>query len=306
MMSIAMGKLCHKIFLCALMLSASAATALACEPCLAEKSLTLEQSIAQADLIIVGYRIDYGEKQEQTEGDTPQQIRVQVTRVLRGSVKENQIMVKSYSGMCPYGVVLPDNAPHVLILKSSGDGQIYGAVDRCSVKAMRVASGKEENVTLDPYAREYLPLAQLLRDYIAPPEYRSVVELLQYLRDSGESDGGFGFEASRGGNWKADKLLSFISRGGLTLYDFNGKRTRRLTSRQLSSALARRGDSTFVRFTHLGHIYAQPYPQYSTLRYEARPGGVVVEMSGWYRLTFRRERGALKLTKLEYLMLEGD
>lgn len=302
MMNISLNWLGRKIFLCVLMLSASASAALACEPCVSERSLTLEQSIAQADLIVVGQRLDLPKKQE-PEGDTPQQIKVQVKRVLRGSVKENQITVRSYSGMCPYGVVLEDEAEYVLLLSS--DGGIYNAVDRCSVKAMRVSGGKEENVILDPYEREYVSLAQLLSNYIAPPEYKRVVELLQYLKDSGESDSESGFDASRGGNWKADKLLSFISLNGLTLEDVNGKRTRRLTHKQLSSALSRRGDPTFVRFAHLGHIYAQPYPQYSTLRYEARPSGVVVEMSGWYRLTFTREGGALKLTKLEYLMLEG-
>ncbi len=303
MTNISLNWLNRKIFMCVLILSTSASAALACEPCLAEKSLTLEQSITQADLIVVGYRVDLPTKQGQ-EGDTPQQIKVQAMRVLRGSVKDNQITIRSYSGMCPYGVVLEDRAEYVLLLR--GDGGIYSAVDRCSVKAMRVAGGKEENVTLDPYERDYLPLAQLLRDYIAPPEYRRVVELLQYLKNSGESDSASGFDASRGGNWKADELLSFISRNGLTLYEVNGKRTRRLTRGQLSSALSRRGDPTFVRFAHLGHIYAQPYPQYSTLRYEARPSGVVVEMSGWYRLTFTREGGALKLTKLEYLTLEED
>ena len=306
-MSMSPGKLFHKILLCALMLGASAATVLACQPCLAEKSLTLEQSIAQADLIVVGYRrIDQRTKPEQ-EGDTPQQIEVQVTRVLRGSVKENQIKVRSYRGMCPYGVVLPDTEHYVLILKASGDGRTYGAVETCSVKALRVTNDAAENVTLDEYTKKTVPLDTLLLEQIAPPQYKRVVELLQYLRSSGEHGGGFGFEASRGGNWKADKLLSFISSNGLTLYDVNDKRrTRRLTRGQLSSALSRRGDQTFTMFTHLGYIYSEPYPQYSTLRYKPQPnGGVVVGMSGWYRLTFRREGGALKLTKLEYLTLEG-
>jgi hypothetical protein len=305
-MHISLSKLRRMICLCALMLGTLGATALACEPCLAEKSLTLEQSIAQADLIVVGYRLDHPAKPEQ-EGETPKQVKVQVMRVLRGSVKENQIMVRSYSGMCPYGVVLPDKEHYVLILKATGDGQTYSAVDRCSVKALRVTNDAAEIVTLDEYTNKTLPLDALLLATIAPPEYRRAVELLQYLRNSGERDGGSGFEASRGGNWKTDKLLSFVSRNGLTLYDVNDKRrTRRLTRSQLSNALSHRGNRTFAMFTHLGYIYAQAYPQYSTLRYKAQPSGVVVEMSGWYRLTFKREDGTLKLTKLEYLMLEED
>ena len=304
-MNISLNKLCPKIFLCALLLSASASVAWACQPCRTEKSLTLEQSIAQADLIVVGYRLDQLPKPEEGE-NTPQQIKIQVARVLRGSVKENQIMVRSYSGMCPYGVVLPDKEHYVLILKARGDGQTYGAVETCSVKALRVTNDAAQSVTLDEYSKEQIPLDTLLLERIAMPEYKRVVEMLQYLKNSGERDDGSGFEASRGGNWNAEKLLSYISGNGLTLYDVNDKqRTRRLTRSQLSNALSRRGDQTFIRFTHLGYIYAQAYPQYSTLSYKSQPDGVVVSMSGWYRLTFRREDDALKLTKLEYLMLEG-
>jgi hypothetical protein len=293
-----------RIFLCTLMLCASASVALACQPCLAEKSLTLEQSLAQADLIVVGYRSKLQPPQENDK--TPQQTAVQVTRVLRGSVKENQISVHSYSGMCPYGVVLPDDKPYVLILRASGDATTYNAVDRCSVKALRVAADADQTVTLDEYEKKTLPLDKLTHDYITPPAYKPVVEFLQYLKNSGERDGGFGFDSTRGGSWKADEVLSFISRDGVTLYDINDKSTRRLTRVQLQRALSQRGNKTFTRFVHLGYIYAQPYPQDSTLIYEPRKNGVVVKVAGWYRLTFTRESGTLKLNKLEYLMVEGD
>lgn len=293
-----------RIFLCALILSASASVAVACQPCLAEKSLTLEQSIAQADLIVVGYRHEVQPPQDNDE--TPQQTKVQVMRVLRGSVKENQIMVHSYSGMCPYGVVLPDDKPYVLILRASGDGTTYSAVDRCSVKTLRVAADANETVTLDEYEQKTLPLDKFTHDYITPTTYKPIVEFLQYLKNSGERDGGFGFDVTRGGNWKADELLSFVSRQGITLYDINDKRTRRLTRRQLQRALSQRGSQTFTRFVHLGYIYAQPYPQDSTLIYQPQKNGVVVKVASWYRLTFTSEDGLLKLNRLEYLMMEGD
>ena len=56
---------------------------------------------------------------------------------------------------------------------------------------------------------------------------------------------------------------------------------------------------------HLGYIYAQPYKQYSELRFEPRPGGVVVQMAAWYRMTFDLPDGQPKLTRLDYLMREG-
>ncbi len=293
-----------RVFLCALILSASASVALACEPCLAEKSLKLEQSIAQADLIVVGYR--HQAQPPQDNDATPQQTKVQVMRVLRGSVKDNQIMVRSYSGMCPYGVVLPDDKPYVLILRASGDGATYSAVDRCSVKALSVAADADQTVTLDEFETKTVPLDKFTHDYITPTAYRPVIQFLQYLKNSGEHDGDSGFDQTLGGNWKAEELLSFVSRNGVTLYDINDKRTRRLTRMQLQRALSQRGNKTFTSFVHLGYIYAQPYPQYSTLMYEPRKNSVVVNVASWYRLTFIREDGTLKLNRLEYLMMEGE
>lgn len=283
-------------------LIATGAVAYACEPCLAEKSLNWEQSVKEASLIVVASRVGIGI--EAPEGDQPQQIKVQVERVLRGSVKENQITVHSWSGMCPYGVVLNDKSRYVLLLR--GDGEIYDAVERCSVKAMHVSGGKEESTVLDPYAKEELPLAQLLRDYIAPPEYKRVIEFLQYLKSSGSTGVQGAFDETVGGNWQVDELLSYISKGGLTTFDINDKRTRRYSIAELRRLLSSKSNKASTTFIHLGYIYAQPYPQYSTLKYEPQANGVVINISGWYRLTFTREDGALKLTKLEYIQVEGD
>lgn len=150
------------------MSGASVSVVTACQPCLAEKSLTLEQSIAQSDLIIVGYRLDHRTKPEQ-ESDTPQQLEVQVKRVLKGGVKENRITVRSYSGMCPYGVVLPDKEHYVMLLKASGDGRTYSAVDRCSVKTLRVTNDAAELVTLDDDTKKTMRLEAFLLKYLAPP-----------------------------------------------------------------------------------------------------------------------------------------
>lgn len=296
-------RLSLRVSACAILLGVGVTVARACEPCLAEKSLNWEQSIKAASLIVVGSRADAAAQPR--EGDQPQQIKVQVKRVLRGSVKENQISVHSWSGMCPYGVVLEDKADYVLLLR--GDGEIYDAVDRCSVKAMRVAGGEEESITLNPYEREELPLAQLIRDYVAPPEYRRAIELLQYLKSSGSPAVLGAFDENLGGRWQVKELLNYVSRSGLTIFDINDKRTRRYTNAQLRGLLSRKGSKASTMFSHLGYIYAQPYPQYSTLSYEPQAnGGVVLRMSGWYRLTFKREDGALKLTKLEYIQVEGE
>ncbi|HEX8176606.1 MAG TPA: hypothetical protein VF543_16055 [Pyrinomonadaceae bacterium] len=104
----------------------------ACEPCTKEASLKFEETARRADLIIIGQRDDFkpGELTNGTFG--PENIRVQVRRVFKGEEGRDEITVKSWSGMCPYGIILNNNLPHVIFLKKSGD--TYRAVDMCSVK----------------------------------------------------------------------------------------------------------------------------------------------------------------------------
>lgn len=122
----------------------------------------------------------------------------------------------------------------------------------------------------------------------------------------GSQDALEAFDAARGGRWRVDELLKYISLDGLTIFDINTRRTRRYTLAQLRRDLSSKSSDVKTKFIHLGYIYANPYPQYSTLSYEPQANGLIVKMSGWYRLTFRREGDTLKLAKLEYLTLEGD
>ncbi|HEX8747070.1 MAG TPA: hypothetical protein VF717_07700 [Pyrinomonadaceae bacterium] len=104
----------------------------ACEPCTKEASLKFEETARRADLIIIGQRYDF-RPDELTHGTFgPENIRVQVRRVFKGEEGRDEITVKSWSGMCPYGIILNDNQPHVIFLKKSGD--TYRAVDMCSIK----------------------------------------------------------------------------------------------------------------------------------------------------------------------------
>lgn len=103
----------------------------ACEPCLKEKSMQFEETARASDLIIIGSRTDFS-PEELKVGIGPETIKVKVVRVLKGAVGKEEIKVKSWSGMCPYDIVLIDNLPHVIFLKKSGE--LYTAVDKCSVK----------------------------------------------------------------------------------------------------------------------------------------------------------------------------
>lgn len=123
-------------------LSATATSALACEPCAKDSFMQFEETARAADLIIIGQRDDFS-PDELTQGvGGPETIRVKVRRVFKGEESREEVSIKSWSGMCPYGIVLNDNAEHVIFLKKSGD--TYRAVEMCSVKDYVVKDGMVE------------------------------------------------------------------------------------------------------------------------------------------------------------------
>jgi hypothetical protein len=110
----------------------SVSEARACEPCTREASMQFEETARNSDLIIIGQRDDFS-PDELTHGTFgPENIKVKVRRILKGKETREEITVKSWSGMCPYGIILNDNLPHVIFLKKSGE--TYRAVNDCSVK----------------------------------------------------------------------------------------------------------------------------------------------------------------------------
>ena len=111
-------------------------TAIACQPC--KSKLDLEQSLKKADLVIVGKRIDYDPEEKM-----PSSIKVNIIKVLKGEIKRGQIEVKSWYGMCPYGIVV-DARIYVMILKNPSKMQgMYTTVNTgCSVTKLLVKSNK--------------------------------------------------------------------------------------------------------------------------------------------------------------------
>jgi len=138
-----------------------------------------------------------------------------------------------------------------------------------------------------------------------PSEYKSVAEFLDYLKPAKQPRSGF--DISIAPQWDLDRLMSFISDKGLTMSDVNqaAAKVQQLSPKQIRSAVAARKGQPFQMLVHLGYIYAQPYKQYSELRFEPRLTGVVVHMASWYRMTFDLPDGQPKLARLDYLMREG-
>ena len=139
-----------------------------------------------------------------------------------------------------------------------------------------------------------------------PPEYKTTVEFLEYLKPARESPKG-GFDPVIAPKWDLARLMSFIADDGLIVSDVNrGGKAQKLSGKQIRNAVTARKGQVFVTLTHLGYIYAQPYKHYSELGFDPQAGGgVVVRVADWYRLAFAQQGGQLKLTRLDYLMREG-
>lgn len=136
-----------------------------------------------------------------------------------------------------------------------------------------------------------------------PPAYKITAEFLEYLKPSRATSG---FEAGAAPRWDIARLLSFISSDGFAQSDVNrGRNVVKYSAQQIRSAVTARKGIPSQTLAHLGHIYAQPYKQYSELRFEPQGDGVVVHVADWYRLTFAPQGDSLKLTRVDYLMGEG-
>jgi hypothetical protein len=73
-------------------------------PAMPASKITVEQVMKKADLIVVGRRID--SSVSTIEQAMPEFIYIEVNRVLKGKNNKKVIAVKSWSGMCLYGVAL--------------------------------------------------------------------------------------------------------------------------------------------------------------------------------------------------------
>lgn len=124
-----------KTVVCALLLAVSVdAASEACQPCAA--TLDMDDSIMQADVVIAGRRLDYDPQEQAMRPGGPDTVTVSILRVFKGSVAEPTILVNSWDGMCPYGIVV-DDQPYVMILKRREN--LYDPVNLgCAVITLRV------------------------------------------------------------------------------------------------------------------------------------------------------------------------
>lgn len=127
------------IFLIAAFLAAIPAEA--CEPC--AEAMTLEETAAEADLIIVGAMVGEGP----STGDGPDWITVQVLETWKGSTDRTNIRVNSWDGMCLYGI--PNEEGTYLMLLEESDDQYVTVNYGCAISRYTLDPANEQVIVGD-------------------------------------------------------------------------------------------------------------------------------------------------------------
>ena len=177
-------KLCLMCALVFVLLTLAAPDALACEPCTKDASMNFEATARAADLIIIAQRENFSPDELTYGVGGPENIKVKVIQTLKGETSAAEIVVKSWSGMCPYGIVLNDNKPHVIFLKKSD--KIYRAVDMCSVKSYAVEDDavlfEGQKISVEDF-RQRLERLSLTSTLFSSPPFTVLYEVIKGGRD---------------------------------------------------------------------------------------------------------------------------
>jgi len=98
-----------------LLLIVMTARVYACEPCAV--ALDFEQTVRQADLIIVGQKVLDGPRTDFGEGyGGPDWIDIEILEILKGEESKKRIKVNGWDAMCSYGIVI-DKGEYIIFLK---------------------------------------------------------------------------------------------------------------------------------------------------------------------------------------------
>jgi hypothetical protein len=88
-------------------------------PAMQASTTALEQIVKKADIVVVGRRLSdsFASADHGSPVDKPEFIFINVDRVLKGKIKEKVLTVKSWDGMCSYGVIMNPGNVAVLSLR---------------------------------------------------------------------------------------------------------------------------------------------------------------------------------------------
>lgn len=104
-----------------------------CEPC---ALYDLKKTIKLADLIVVGKKSENQDGLTQTgAADKPDVVRVRVIMSLKSKAPAGELVVNSYDGECPNGMVV--DATHYYVMFLEKQGNEYDSVQRgCGIKTL--------------------------------------------------------------------------------------------------------------------------------------------------------------------------
>jgi hypothetical protein len=113
------------------------AITLACQPC--QKELNFSETVGKADLMIVGQKKSEGPS---TASDNfaggPERTKIKVLEVLKGNTDKNEIQVRSWYGMCAYGIILKDDNQYVIFLEKGKD-MYYAVNGGCALRTLKIS-----------------------------------------------------------------------------------------------------------------------------------------------------------------------
>lgn len=147
----------------------SALPVAACELCPDDELLTLAETVAQADLIVIAQKIgdEDGRVTVPDPDGGPEWSTLQIREVLRGTASQPEIIVNSWEGMCSYGIIVGDQ-PVLLLLEESSSADEpyqYDAVARgCGEKGYLVTNDSINLngtvLSIDQFIAQYVPNGQ--------------------------------------------------------------------------------------------------------------------------------------------------
>lgn len=146
----------------------------ACTPC--QKTWSMEQMVAESGAIIIGKRIDKNVSEKYEQG--PEHITILVKDVMKsdGQIEVgDEIEVRSWYGICPYGVQMQRYYEAVIFLNKASEGGWFSGPEYesatfkhalCNDEAMEL---KKKNIIIwDPITRREVkyPLTEFRRVFM--------------------------------------------------------------------------------------------------------------------------------------------
>jgi hypothetical protein len=130
-----------------------------------------------------------------------------------------------------------------------------------------------------------------------PPEAVAFLEALKQAAPPSSK----AFDIRRAGKLDAQRVLSLVSRSGVSFADVNGVTVGHVSLAKLGRDLKNRHGRFYRELIHLGYIYSLPDPRYSGLSVQHAASEVRVALSTWYAITLRENGEGLRVTDVAYL-----